>query len=132
MDSIDVSRALVPFMGREREIERDFWGKIRRTAGKVPFADRAVAAYYAAVDPATPRHVKVILLAALAYFCVPTDLVPDFIAGLGFTDDATVLLTVLQTFSPHITESHRQRAERFFTDGPDAAAGDHGTGAPAR
>ena len=30
-------------------------------------------------------------MAALAYFVLPFDVVPDFLAGFGFTDDAAVL-----------------------------------------
>jgi len=55
-------------------------------------------------------RVRGVLLGALAYFVVPTDFIPDFIAGLGFTDDAAVLLLAIQTVSGHIKESHRDRA----------------------
>src|SRR3546814_11054572 len=75
-----------------------------RSVERVPFLDDAVSAYYAAFDPQTPRSVKAMLLAALAYFVVPSDLVPDFIAGLGFTDDATVLFTTIRLVAGHIGE----------------------------
>ena len=50
------------------------------------------------------------LIAALAYFVVPTDLIPDFIASIGFTDDAAVLLAAIQTVTPHIKDGHRTQA----------------------
>jgi len=56
--------------------------------------------------------VKAMLLAALAYFVVPSDVVPDFIAGLGFTDDATVLFATVRMVSGHIGERHREQARR--------------------
>ena len=64
--------------------------KVRRTLGKVPFAEQALSAYNCTRDPLTPTRVKAILVAALAYFVMPVDLVPDFIVGLGFGDDAAV------------------------------------------
>lgn len=91
-------------------VERGFWDKLGRVAARIPFADEAVSAYYAARDPGTPNRVKAVLLGALVYFIVPTDLIPDFIAGLGFTDDATVLLLAAQTVSGHIKQSHRDKA----------------------
>ncbi|MEL7029106.1 MAG: YkvA family protein, partial [Pseudomonadota bacterium] len=63
-------------------VERGFWPKLRRLAGRIPFADDLATAYYCAVDPATPTRVRGVLLAALAYFVMPADLIPDFIAAL--------------------------------------------------
>lgn len=106
-----LSRMLVPVPNQERVVRRGFWRKVQRTLAKAPFLDRAIAAYYAAVDPATPLQAKAVIYAALAYFIVPTDLIPDVIATLGFTDDAAVLLLALQTISPYITDEHRERAQ---------------------
>jgi uncharacterized membrane protein YkvA (DUF1232 family) len=39
-------------------------------------------------------RIKALVAAALAYFVLPTDVIPDFIPGLGYVDDALVL-TVL-------------------------------------
>lgn len=91
-------------------VARGFWPKVRRTIGRVPFLDEAIAAYYCATDSKTPRHVQMMLLGALAYFVIPTDMIPDFIAGLGFTDDATILAAVIGTVRSHITSDHRARA----------------------
>lgn len=114
MQSNDVYGALVPLVGKEDVVHERFWDKIRRTLGKVPFTDRAIAAYYAATDPATPFRVKGILFAALAYFIMPADLIPDVLVGVGFVDDATVLLTVLQSLAPYITETHLARAREYL------------------
>jgi uncharacterized membrane protein YkvA (DUF1232 family) len=93
-------------------VRRGFWRKLRRVAGRIPFAEDAAAMYYCAIDPATPIAVRAALLAALVYFIVPTDLLPDFIAGLGFTDDATVISTTLALAAGHVTEAHRRAARR--------------------
>jgi uncharacterized membrane protein YkvA (DUF1232 family) len=54
--------------------------------------------------------VKGILIAALAYFVLPFDAIPDFIAGFGFTDDAAVLALALRLVSGHMKDGHYQRA----------------------
>lgn len=94
----------------EAQVERGFWAKLRRNVGRLPFLEDAVGAYYCAFDPRTPRPVKAMLLAALAYFVVPSDMIPDFVAGLGFTDDATVLFATIRIVSGHITDRHRDQA----------------------
>lgn len=110
IDQDAVSRALIPLPGQEAYVKRGFWSKIRRLAGKVPFLDRAVACYFAAIDPNTPLSVKATLFAALAYFVVPTDMIPDLIAGFGYTDDLAVLTLAVQAVAPHIKNAHLQRA----------------------
>ena len=42
-------------------------------------------------DPATDRKVKLTLVAALAYFVMPFDIIPDILPIMGFTDDAAVI-----------------------------------------
>lgn len=88
--------------------------KLLRVVGRVPFADDLAAAYYAARDPQTPKKAKTILMAALAYFVLPIDAVPDVVIGLGFTDDATVLATALGVVGMHVKERHRQLARRLL------------------
>lgn len=95
----------------EAQVDRGFWRKLRRYGRHVPFLRDAVAAYFCARDPETPIQVKAVLMGALAYFVLPADLVPDFIAGLGFTDDATVVMAAIQVISPHIKDRHRDQAQ---------------------
>ena len=96
----------------EAKVAGGFWDKLKGTLGRVPFLEEAVSGYYCAFDPRTPRPVKAMLLAALAYFVVPSDLIPDFVAGLGFTDDASVLLATLRVVSGSIKDRHREDARR--------------------
>ena len=112
--NLHTAGALVPVAGQEQVVRRRFWGKVLRTLGKIPFTEQAVASFYCATDANTPPHAKAILFAALAYFVSPIDLVPDFVAGLGFTDDATVIFAALSTLSPYLTETHFQRARAFL------------------
>lgn len=87
-----------------------FWSKVRRLTGKVPFLDEVVAVWFCARDPATPKRVKAILLGTVAYFVLPFDLVPDLLAGLGYSDDLAVLLAAIRAVHPHVSDDHRARA----------------------
>ncbi len=95
-----------------KRVEDGFWNKVRKTLGHVPFVEEAVAAYFCATDRKTPLQVKAILIGALAYFVIPVDMIPDFIAALGFTDDAAVFYAALRTVAPHIQTHHREQARR--------------------
>ena len=95
----------------EETVRNEFWPKLQKFLSRVPFAKRAVAAYYCAFDPETPLKVKGILLAALAYFIMPIDVIPDLILGLGFTDDLTVLATAYALIQSHMKDEHWDKAD---------------------
>jgi uncharacterized membrane protein YkvA (DUF1232 family) len=103
---------LSAFAKYEQRVRRDFWAKLKRFAGNLPFVEDAVAAYYCALDPATPMRVRGMLLATLAYFILPVDIVPDIILGLGFADDAALLTAVIGMVATNITPTHRAAAAR--------------------
>lgn len=96
----------------EARVRRDFWMTARKAAGSIPFMDELVAAYYCALDRETPVRVRASLLGALGYFVLPLDGIPDFILGLGFTDDAAVIMGVLALMRAHITDEHRAAARK--------------------
>jgi uncharacterized membrane protein YkvA (DUF1232 family) len=96
----------------EARVQRGFWPKVRRVAARLPFVDDLLAAYYCAFDRQTPLQVKAALLAALAYFVVPLDGVPDLLPLFGFTDDALVLVTALKMVSAHVRDEHRVAARQ--------------------
>lgn len=91
----------------ESDMREKFWRTAKRAARQVPFMDEVVAAYYCALDRKTPMRAKGILLAALGYFVLPADTIPDFVLGLGFTDDIAVLTAAITTVRAHITPAHR-------------------------
>ena len=88
-----------------------FRQKLARTAARIPFAADALALYFAARDPATPRKAKAMMIAALAYFVMPADAIPDVFAGIGFTDDAAVIAGMIALVGASIRQHHRQLAK---------------------
>jgi uncharacterized membrane protein YkvA (DUF1232 family) len=91
-----------------------FWPKFWRAMGRVPFSEDLVAAWYCWADPKTPAHAKAVLAGALAYFVMPADMVPDVLAGLGFTDDAAVLATAIGLAGAHIKRRHKHAARKLL------------------
>jgi len=89
-----------------------FPAKLTEYSGRIPFLQQLFAVYYAIKDSRTPLKAKAMLAAALAYFIMPADLIPDVIAGFGFTDDLTVLSLVLRQLSTAVTAEHYDLARR--------------------
>ena len=98
----------------EAVVRGGFRRKVRATVGRVPFVEDAVAAFYCAVDSGTPLYVKAMLMGAIAYFIAPTDVIPDFIAALGYTDDAAVLMATIRAIGSNLKPDHREQARRFL------------------
>ena len=98
----------------EAELLRGFWRKLGGVAASLPFAEDLLAAYYCAFDRQTPLQVKAVLLGAIAYFILPTDVIPDYIPVIGYTDDAAVVAAAVKLVSSHITADHREAAKRML------------------
>ena len=114
-----IAETLRRMAGEEARVRRDFWAKARRLAGRLPFAEDLLAAYYCAFDRDTPAHVKALLVAALGYFVLPADSVPDLVPMLGFADDAAVLAAVLRLVATELRPEHRTAARQALARGPD-------------
>lgn len=117
MDKVKIGEILAPGSEktqrrREKRVRALFWKTVRKAARYIPFMEDVVAAYYCALDPHTPRRVRVTLMAALAYFVLPLDFIPDFLLPFGFTDDIAVLMTALRAVRSHITPAHREAARK--------------------
>lgn len=65
-----------------------------------------------------PKATVVIAVAGILYFVVPTDLIPDFIVGLGFLDDVAVIAWVAREFRRDLADfrdwEQRQDAMETF------------------
>ena len=100
----------------EAKIGADFMARLKRVAKRIPFAEDLLAAWFCARDPATPRRVRLTLLAALGYFVLPVDAIPDIMPLLGFTDDAAVIAAAIAAVAGSITPEHRERAKQALAE----------------
>lgn len=121
MDDIKIGEILLPGEESEQEakarkVQRRFWPTLKRAMRQVPFSRDVVAAYYCAMDPATPMRTRGILLGALAYFVMPLDFIPDVLAMVGFSDDIAVLTAAFAAISGQIKEKHYIKADKTLQD----------------
>ena len=103
-----------PAPGDAETVRRGLREKLVRVASKIPFAADVVALYFAARDPATPKKTKAMMLAAIAYFIIPTDVIPDVFVGVGFTDDAAVIAAMLALAGSSVKDRHKKAARALL------------------
>lgn len=113
---LDPAKALVPETVRlnEERVEKGFLPKIRKMATKIPFAADALSVWWAARDPETPVAAKGMMLAALAYFVMPVDAIPDILPAIGFTDDAAVFAALVAILGKTLKPRHKEAAQAFL------------------
>lgn len=84
--------------------EDSFWDKITDVVKKAGFEViyKALQLYYAAQSPSCPAGVKATIYAALGYFILPLDLIPDIIPMVGFSDDLLAIGTAIGVANMYI------------------------------
>ena len=103
-----------------------FWGKMKKLARKagIKVVYAALLLYYVLRNPGTPRADRTKILGALGYLILPTDLLPDFLPVVGFTDDlaalAWALYSVAKNVTPEVKIQARQKLGEWFADYDDS------------
>ncbi len=92
--------------------EKTFWRKMKNSVKKAgeEIAVMGIKSWLAMADSNTSVRHKAILGGALAYFVLPTDMVPDVLAGVGFTDDMAALTLAASSVGNAITDEHEEQA----------------------
>ena len=92
-----------------------------RRPPRAEFAGRSVL-YYASRRPDVPRWAKLTIYAALAYFILPLDAIPDFTPLAGYSDDlgalSAALLTLAHYIDDEVKEKTRRRLQQWFGPAP--------------
>ena len=101
---------------RKHYSDTSFGDKLKRVAKvagmKVVYP--ALLLHYLMKSNDVSLKAKLILSAALGYFILPIDFIPDFAPLLGFTDDLGVLLLILRQMAVHITPEIKKQAREHL------------------
>ncbi len=77
-------------------VEENLATKLLRSGKKISFAKDILALFNYMKDPFVSWHRKAIVVAALIYFIVPIDAVPDISPLIGYLDDLGVIAALLK------------------------------------
>ncbi len=80
----------------EEYVDENLWAKLEKDGKKISFARDIVALYNFMKDPIVRWHRKAIVIAALIYFIVPIDTIPDLTPFFGYLDDLGVITALLK------------------------------------
>ena len=72
-------------------------GALSRVFASLMTLLRLLRAYVRGDYRSVPAKSLILIVAAVLYFVMPFDVIPDFVVGLGFIDDAAVLAWVVST-----------------------------------
>jgi uncharacterized membrane protein YkvA (DUF1232 family) len=101
---------------RKHYSDTSFWDKLKKVAKiagmKVVYP--ALLLQYMMKSEEVSLKTKLILSAALGYFILPIDFIPDFAPLIGFADDLGVLLLILRQMAVHITPEIRKNAREHL------------------
>lgn len=71
--------------------------------------------YYASFDKSLPTKDRLMVIAAIGYFILPLDFIPDSLPG-GFADDASATLYVVRHIWNNLSEETFQKARIKLSD----------------
>ena len=97
--------------------EDSFWAKLGRCGRRAgrEVVEKTLVLYYALKDKDTPIWARGVITAALGYFILPMDAIPDVAPFIGYTDDLGVLAVALATVVGHVKDEHREKARQQLT-----------------
>jgi len=77
-------------------VDENLWGKLEKSGKRISFAKDILALYRYMKDPFVKWYRKAIVVAALVYFIVPIDTIPDITPLFGYLDDLGVITALLK------------------------------------
>lgn len=77
-------------------VDENLWGKLEHSGKRISFAKDILALYRYMKDPLIRWYRKAIVVAALVYFIVPIDTIPDITPLFGYLDDLGVITALLK------------------------------------
>lgn len=101
--------------------ESELWkkiGEVAKMAG-LRVIYYVLLLYYSLQSDSVTLKEKALIIGALGYFILPVDLVPDFIIGLGYGDDAAALVAVvkmLENLNDDIKAQAKNKLKTWFED----------------
>lgn len=87
--------------------------ELQELKSKLEILMRMVQAHLSGEYRAFPVSSILLIVFALLYFVTPTDLIPDFIPAIGFTDDASVVFLIVKKLNRDIKKFHLWEEEQW-------------------
>ncbi|MDB9741816.1 DUF1232 domain-containing protein [Akkermansiaceae bacterium] len=92
--------------------EMRFWAKLKENSGSLgnQLIYQVLCMYYQLLDREIAIPQKLLIMSALGYWILPLDLIPDYVLGVGYTDDIPVLTAAFLKVQNEINTKKRVKA----------------------
>ena len=97
-------RKMEEYKEKEKFVDENLWGKLEKSGKRISFAKDILALYRYMKDPLVKWYRKAIVIAALVYFIVPIDTIPDLTPLFGYLDDLGVITALLKYLGSELLE----------------------------
>lgn len=86
--------------------DSSFWNKAKKIAKNAGLKVMcyALTLYYVLQKKDIPTSEKGMIIGVLGYFILPIDLIPDFMVGLGYTDDVGAMFLAIKKISKYVDD----------------------------
>jgi uncharacterized membrane protein YkvA (DUF1232 family) len=89
-------------------VDENLWGKLEKSGKRISFAKDILALYRYMKDPFVKWYRKAIVIAALVYFIVPIDTIPDLTPFFGYLDDLGVITALLKYLGSELVQYYSE------------------------
>ncbi|MEQ9468460.1 MAG: YkvA family protein [Ekhidna sp.] len=87
--------------------------ELKEMKSKLQILLRMIQSHISGEYRSFPVSTIVLIVFALVYFITPTDLIPDFIPLLGFTDDASVVFLIMRKLNRDIKKFNEWEEDQW-------------------
>jgi uncharacterized membrane protein YkvA (DUF1232 family) len=94
-DRLDIPQSEEEFSERERFVREKMDDKLENLRGGIRMMKHILALFRYMADERIPWYRRSVVVAALAYFIMPFDAIPDMLPLIGYLDDFGVIAAVL-------------------------------------
>ncbi len=95
LDQLDIPETEEEYNAQEKYVHENFEEKMQSLRGGIRLAKHVLALFRYMTDGAIPWYKKSVVVAALVYFIMPFDAIPDMLPLIGYLDDFGVIAATL-------------------------------------
>lgn len=95
LDELDIPGAEKEYTNKEKYVRENIAEKLRSVRIGIRLVKHVLALFRYMKDAKIPWYRKSVVVAALAYFIMPLDVIPDMMPLIGYLDDFGVIAAVL-------------------------------------
>ncbi|MBU1194010.1 MAG: DUF1232 domain-containing protein [Proteobacteria bacterium] len=98
--------------------DEGFWKKITSMPGNAgcSIIKAGISLYVLLRESKVPIWAKIAIIGVLGYFICPFDVLPDFMAGIGYTDDLALMMLLLGQLYAYMNDDIQNKIQSLMPE----------------